>query len=54
MKVDIVGSTSESEENICVSYDGNMQDLVHPLLEGIASMDAFYAWMRETVKAKNR
>ena len=53
-KVDIVGSPSESGKTICVGYDGNMLDQVRPLLENIAAMNAFCAWMREAVKAKDR
>ena len=53
-KVDIVGSASESGKTICVGYDGNMLAQVRPLLEEIASMNAFCAWMREAVKAKDR
>ena len=44
-KVDIVGSPSESGKTICVGYDGN---------KNIAAMNAFCAWMREAVKAKDR
>ena len=53
-KVDIVGSASESGKTICVGYDENMLAQVHPLLEDIASMNAFCAWMREAVKAKDK
>ena len=53
-KVDIVGSPSESGKTICVGYDGNMLDQVRPLLENIAAMNAFCAWMREAVKAKDK
>lgn len=53
-KVDIVGSASEAGKNICVGYDENMLDQVRPLLEDIAAMNAFCAWMREAVKAKDR
>lgn len=53
-KVDIVGSPSESGKTICVGYDGNMLDQVRPLLEDIAAMNAFCAWMREAVKAKDK
>ena len=53
-KVDIVGSASESGKTICVGYDGNMLAQVRPLLEEIASMNAFCAWMREAVKAKDK
>lgn len=53
-KVDIVGSASESGKTICVGYDENMLNQVHPLLEDIASMNAFCAWMREAVKAKDK
>ena len=53
-KVDIVGSPSESGKTICVGYDENMLNQVHPLLEEIASMNAFCAWMREAVKAKDK
>ena len=53
-KVDIVGSASESGKTICVGYDENILNQVHPLLEDIASMNAFCAWMREAVKAKDK
>ena len=53
-KVDIVGSASESGKTICVGYDGNMLDQVRPLLEEMALMNAFCAWMREAVKAKDK
>ena len=53
-KVDIVGSASESGKTICVGYDENMLAQVHPLLEDTASMNAFCAWMREAVKAKDK
>ena len=53
-KVDIVGSASESGKTICVGYDGNMLAQVRPLLEEIASMNAFCAWMREAVKTKDK
>ena len=53
-KVDIVGSASESGKTICVCYDGNMLDQVRPLLEEMALMNAFCAWMREAVKAKDK
>ena len=53
-KVDIVGSPSESGKTICVGYDGNMLDQVRPLLEDIAAMNVFCAWMREAVKAKDK
>lgn len=53
-KADIVGSASESGKTICVGYDENMLEQVYPLLEDIASMNAFCAWMREAVKAKDK
>ena len=53
-KVDIVGSASESGKTICVGYDESMLNQVRPLLEDIASMNAFCAWMREAVKAKDK
>lgn len=53
-KVDIVGSASESGKTICVGYDESMLKQVRPLLEDIASMNAFCAWMREAVKAKDK
>ena len=53
-KVDIVGSASESGKTVCVGYDEDMLNQVRPLLEDIASMNAFCAWMREAVKAKDK
>ena len=53
-KVNIVGSASESEKTICVGYDESMLNQVRPPLEDIASMNAFCAWMREAVKAKDK
>ena len=53
-KVDIVGSASESGKTICVGYDENMLDQVRPLFEEMALMNAFCAWMREAVKAKDK
>lgn len=53
-KVDIVGSASESGKTICVGYDENMLDQVRPLLKEMALMNAFCAWMREAVKAKDK
>ena len=53
-KVDIVGSASESGKTVCVGYDENMLNQVRPILEEIASMNAFCAWMREAVKAKDK
>lgn len=53
-KVDIVGQASESGKNVCVGYDENMLNQVRPILEEIASMNAFCAWMREAVKAKDK
>lgn len=53
-KVDIVGSASKSGKTICVGYDENMLDQVRPLLEEMALMNAFCAWMREAVKAKDK
>lgn len=53
-KVDIVGSASESGKTVCVGYDENMLNQVRPHLEEIASMNAFCAWLREAVKAKDK
>lgn len=53
-KVDIVGSASESGKTVCVGYDEDMLSLVRPLLEDIASMNTFCAWIREAVKAKDK
>ena len=53
-KVDIVGSVSKSGKTICVGYDENMLNQVRPILEEIASMNAFCSWMREAVKAKDK
>lgn len=53
-KVDIVGSPSESGKTICVGYDGNMLDQVRPLLENIAAMNAFCAWMRKQSRLKTK
>lgn len=53
-KVDIVGSASESGKTVCVGYDEDMQNQVRSILEEIASMNAFCAWMREAVKAKDK
>ena len=53
-KVDIVGSASESGKTVCAGYDENMLNQVRPILEEIASMNAFCAWMREAVKAKDK
>lgn len=51
-KVDIVGSTSDSGKTINIGYDESMLAQVRPLLEEIAIMNAFCAWMREAIKAK--
>ena len=51
-KVDIVGSTADSGKTINMGYDETMLAQVRPLLEEIAIMNAFCAWMREAVKAK--
>lgn len=51
-KVDIVGSTADSGKTINMGYDENMLAQVRPLLEEIAIMNAFCAWMREAIKAK--
>ena len=53
-KVDIVGSASESGKTVCVGYDENMLNQVRPLLEDMATMNAFCAWMREAVRAKDK
>jgi hypothetical protein len=53
-KVDIVGSASESGKTVNIGYDEKMLEQVRPLLEEIASMNAFCAWMREAVKAKDK
>ena len=53
-KVDIVGSSSESGKTVNIGYDEKLLEQVRPLLEEIASMNAFCAWMREAVKAKDK
>ena len=37
-----------------IGYDEKMLEQVRPLLEEISSMNAFCAWMREAVKAKDK
>ena len=53
-KVDIVGSASESGKTVNIGYNEKMLEQVRPLLEEISSMNAFCAWMREAVKAKDK
>ena len=53
-QVDIVGSASESGKTVNIGYDEKMLEQVRPLLEEISSMNAFCAWMREAVKAKDK
>lgn len=53
-KVDIVGSASESGKTVNVGYGEDMLEQICPLLEDIAQMNAFCAWMREAVKAKDK
>lgn len=54
VKVDIVGSALESGKTVNIGYGEDMLEQVCPLLEEIASMNAFCAWMREAVKAKDK
>lgn len=51
-RVDIVGSPSESGKLINLGYDADQLSEVKHLLEEMAAMNAFCAWMREAVKAK--
>lgn len=53
-KVDIVGSVSALGKTVNVGCDGKLLGRVRLLLEEIASMNAFCAWMREAVKAKDK
>lgn len=53
-KVDIVGSASESGKTVSIGYDEKMLEQVRPLWEEISSMNAFCAWMREAIKAKDK
>ena len=53
-KVDIVGSLSESGKTVSLGYDEKGLSEVKGLLEEIAEMNAFCAWMREAIKAKER
>lgn len=53
-KVDIVGSLSESGKTVSLGYDEKSLSEVKGLLEEIAEMNAFCAWMREAIKAKER
>ena len=53
-KVDIVGSLCESGKTVSLGYDEKGLSEVKGLLEEIAEMNAFCAWMREAIKAKER
>lgn len=53
-KVDIVGSLCESGKTVSLGYDEKSLSEVKGLLEEIAEMNAFCAWMREAIKAKER
>lgn len=53
-KVDIVGSLSENGKTVSLGYDDKSLSEVKGLLEEIAEMNAFCAWMREAIKAKER
>jgi hypothetical protein len=51
--IDIVGSPADSGKIISKGYDEEKLFAVRGLLEEIAQMNAFCAWMREAVKAKD-
>ncbi len=53
-KVDIVGSLSESGKTVSIGYDEERLSEIKGLLEEIAEMNAFCAWMREAIKAKEK
>ena len=53
-KVDIVGSLSENRKIVSLGYDEKSLSEVKGLLEEIAEMNAFCAWMCEAIKAKER
>lgn len=51
-KLDIVGSADEKGKVISKGYSSEQLGKVHALVEEIAQMNAFCAWMREAVKAR--
>ena len=51
--LDIVGSASLSGKTVNIGYDDTQLGEVRRLLGEIASMNAFCAWMREAIKAKD-
>ena len=53
-KMDIVGSLSESGKTVCIGYSEQRLSEVKGLLEEMAEMNAFCAWMREAIKAKEK
>lgn len=53
-RVDIVGSSSESGKVVNIGYDEERLSEVKTLLEEMAEMNAFCAWMREAIKAKEK
>lgn len=53
-KVDIVGSPVHSEKTVNIGYDEAFLGQIKSVLEEIAEMNAFCAWVREAVKAKDK
>ena len=53
-KVDIVGSPTHSEKMVNIGYDEAFLGQIRSILEEIAEMNAFCAWVREAVKAKDK
>ena len=53
-KVDIVGSSTHSEKTVNIGYDETFLEQIKSVLEEIAEMNAFCAWIREAVKAKDK
>lgn len=53
-RVDIVGSPTHSEKMVNIGYDETFLGQIRSVLEEIAEMNAFCAWVREAVKAKDK
>ncbi|MBP3517005.1 MAG: hypothetical protein J6K31_01065 [Parabacteroides sp.] len=52
-KVDIIGSPAYSEKMVNIGYDEIFLQQIPNLLEEMIEMNAFCAWIREAIKAKN-
>lgn len=53
-KVDIIGSSENSGKVVCIGCDESFLCQIKDLLAEIAEMNAFCAWIREAIKAKDK